>query len=137
MQTNFQTFQPFIDKIAVGLSVVCAIHCFALPVALALMPSLLAMGLEDERFHTWLVFAIVPLAVIALPLGCSKHRDWSVLYVGIAGVAVLCLAAFLGHDVLGEVGEKLLTLVGSLLIAYSHLKNYRLCRRADHCDCSE
>jgi hypothetical protein len=36
------------------------------------------------------------------------------------------LAAYLGHELLGEYGEVVLTVLGSSIIVYSHIRNYRL-----------
>ena len=38
-------------------------------------------------------------------------------------------------DIAREVGEKVLTIVGALLVFASHLINFRMCRQAKHCDC--
>ena len=39
-------------------------------------------------------------------------------------------AAALGHDGLGEAGERIATLIGAGAIAVCHVRNYLLCRRA-------
>src|SRR6056297_2916241 len=134
MRNYPNTLQPVADRLAIGLSMLCALHCLALPLATALLPSLLGMGLEDESFHVWLVIIVIPLSAFALTLGCTKHRNKSVLYIGMLGLGILCLAPLLGHDLLGEVGERLLTLAGSILIALSHVRNFRLCRQGDICE---
>lgn len=129
------TLQPLADKAAIGLSLLCVLHCLALPVLLVMLPSLAGLGLDDEQFHTWLVVVVIPLSAFALTLGCAKHRNMSILYTGLAGLVVLCIAPLLGHDMLGETGERVLTLVGAGLIALSHVRNFRLCRRGATCDC--
>ena len=54
-----------------------------------------------------------------------------VALLGFTGLTVLVIAASLGHDGLGETGERAATLVGSILIALGHLRNFSLCRRMD------
>jgi predicted permease len=131
------TVQLIADKTAIGLSLLCALHCLAVPVAVALAPSLIALGLQDEAFHMWLILAVFPLSVVALALGCRAHRNTSVLAIGIVGLTVLCSPLLLGHDMLGEWGERILTLLGSMLIATSHFRNFQLCQshRAHDCVC--
>ena len=43
----------------------------------------------------------------------------------------MSLAAMFGHDLLGEAFEKGATLFGALLVAGSHLANFRRCRALD------
>ena len=125
MRNYTNTLQPLADRAAIGLSMLCALHCLALPVMVALLPSLVALGLEDESFHIWLAVVVIPLSAFALTLGCAKHRRMGVLYTGLVGLVVLCVTPLLGHDYLGEYGERVLTLTGSLLIAVSHVRNFR------------
>jgi len=50
---------------------------------------------------------------------------------GLAGLAFLVLAAFAGHSLLGENGERAVTLLGAGFIALAHIRNYKLCRNLD------
>lgn len=124
-------FGLLLDKTAIGLSAICAIHCLALPVALALLPSLALLPVADESFHLLLVWLVLPTSVVALALGCKRHQQWQVLAWGIAGLAVLVFAAALGHDLLGENLEKWTTVAGASLVATGHVLNYRHCQTAD------
>ena len=137
MRDQINTLQPAADKAAIGLSLLCAVHCLVLPLVIALLPTLAAYGLADEAFHTWVVLAVIPLSAFALTMGCKKHRQKSVLYTGLMGLFLLCLTPLLGHELLGETGEKALTLAGAALIAASHIKNFRLCRNETACVCAE
>ena len=40
-----------IDKVAIGLSLICTVHCLLLPVAFVLLPALAANTFGGERFH--------------------------------------------------------------------------------------
>jgi carbon starvation protein CstA len=137
MQSQETSARPIADKTAVSISVLCALHCLFMPIAVALLPTIGALGLNDEAFHFWMVFAVVPTSAFALLMGCRQHRRWSVLSVGIAGLLLLALAVYLGHDVLGELWERALTLLGSLFVAASHIRNYRLCQAPAACSCEE
>jgi len=137
MHNQISTLLPAADKAAIGLSTLCALHCLALPIAIALLPSLAAYGLADERFHTWIILGVIPLSVCALTMGCKQHRQTNVLYIGFLGLLLLCLTPLLGHELLGETGEKFLTLAATALIVSSHIKNFRLCRKKTDCACTD
>lgn len=124
---------PFLDKFAVSTSAICAVHCAFLPIALSLFPALGTSVFGQESFHVLLLWLVIPLSFVALTMGCRKHKSWSVALLGLAGLTFLVAAASLGHDTLGEIGERVVTLIGATMIALGHLRNYRLCRRTG-CD---
>lgn len=128
---------PYADKAAMGLSFFCVLHCLALPLIAATLPSLIATGLRDEAFHIWMIMAVLPISLYALTMGCRNHRRYTIMVVGACGLLVLCTPLFLGHAVLGESGEKTLTVFGAVLVAASHILNYRLCRQKSDCECPE
>ncbi|MEM1412610.1 MAG: MerC domain-containing protein [Pseudomonadota bacterium] len=129
--TNEQKTQ-LLDRTAIGLSALCIVHCLALPLLIVLLPSLAALPFADERFHLLLVFLVVPTSAIALFMGCRRHRDRSVLAWGLTGVVILLLTALYGHDLVGEVGERAFTVLGAVMVAIGHIRNFRLCR-SDAC----
>ncbi|MEL0081867.1 MAG: MerC domain-containing protein [Gammaproteobacteria bacterium] len=129
------SLQALSDKSAVGLSLLCTIHCLAMPLALALLPSLAALPLADETFHYWMLFAVLPISAYALTVGCKKHQRYRLLLIGGSGLLIMFFAAFAGHDLLGETGEKTLTVIGALILALGHIWNHRLCQRQDRCEC--
>lgn len=131
-----RTVSTSMDKAAIGLSLACAVHCLLLPIVLVILPPLAASTFADEHFHQWMLAAVLPTSLIALIMGCRRHRNMSVLALGLPGLATLTLAAFLGHDLLGESGEKLASLLGASLIALGHVKNHTLCKRLQ-CGCEE
>jgi hypothetical protein len=120
-----------LDKAAIGLSTLCAIHCLFLPVALTMLPSLALMPVGEESFHLLLVCLVLPTSIIALTLGCRRHKERRMLLWGGAGLIVLVVTAALGHDFFGEVLEKSATVLGTILVATAHFINYRCCRTLD------
>ena len=117
-----------LDKASISLSVVCAIHCLLLPLALVLIPSMAVLPIADERFHQLLVVLVLPTSLFALTIGCRRHRQWRVMVCGALGLTVLFLTVLAGHEMLGEFGEKSLTLLGAILVAISHIINFRQCK---------
>ena len=132
-----KNLQILSDKVAIGLSLACAIHCLAFPLMVILLPAFAALPLTDEAFHIWMVVAVIPTSLYALSLGCKQHKRYQLIGFGLAGIACLILALVLGEMLLGEAGEKILTTVGVVLLAYGHSQNYRLCRQPIDCACPE
>ncbi len=123
------------DKTAIGLSLVCALHCLAFPFAVVLLPSLAALSLDGEAFHLWMVIAVIPTSLFALTLGCKRHKRHRVALVGSVGLLVLAVTALAGAKLLGEPAEKSLTVLGAVVIALGHYWNFRLCQQLDPCEC--
>ena len=119
------------DKIAISFSVVCALHCLLLPIAVIFLPSISATFFGTEDFHKTLLYFVIPSSIIALSLGCKMHGKYEVYSYGVFGISALIFASFFGHDYLGEVGEISLTLIGAGIVSLGHYKNQKLC--ADCC----
>ncbi len=88
-------------------------------------------------FHVWMVVAVIPISAYALTMGCKNHKRYQILWIGSIGLLILCVVAFLGHDLLGEELEKVFTIIGSMIIVIAHVLNYRLCQPQDMCACPE
>ncbi len=125
--------QPITDKFAISLSLACAIHCLVTPILLIALPSLTVLGLDDEAFHKAMVIIVVPTSVLSLFIGCKKHKHYQLYFYSFTGLALLILALFLHDTFMGEYGEKIATLIGAGLIAYSHYRNFRLCNVHENC----
>lgn len=120
--------RALMDRIAIGLSGVCAIHCLITPLVLVALPVAAGAWLGGESFHLWLLLLILPLSATALTLGCRRHKDMAVMLLGAAGMTLLVLAVLFGARWLGENGERALTLAGSAALITGHLRNFRRCR---------
>ena len=129
-----QTFmRPAGDKVAIGLSLACALHCLVTPVIVSLYPSVITAGLQDERIHLVLIAFVIPTSAFSLTMGCRRHRQLPVFSLGAAGIFVLILSALLGHDLGSKSLEVAGTLLGSGLVASSHVLNFKLCRATHSC----
>ena len=121
------------DKVAVTLSAACVIHCFFAPSFIILTSGILSISIDNELVHYLILLAAVPVRVFALYLGYKNHKNLSFLPFGIVGLFTLVSAVLLGEAALGEMGEQALTLLGSILVAYSHFRNHQECK-AIECD---
>jgi MerC mercury resistance protein len=120
--------QASLDRVAIGVSTLCAFHCLLVPAIVVLFPALGAVLGSDEMFHKALVLFVVPSSIGALGLGCRRHRDRAVLALGAMGIETLLVTLAFGHI---EYWERVGTIAGSGLILLAHVRNYRLCREDD------
>ncbi|NUM54926.1 MAG: MerC domain-containing protein [Candidatus Hydrogenedentes bacterium] len=117
------------DRIAICLTAVCVVHCAAMPIALTLIPALAGSLVGEERFHSFMLWLVLPSSAVAVTLGCRKHKDVAVVVMGLLGLGLLVYAAFYGHETFGEWGERALTVAGGGILSVGHLRNYLLCRK--------
>lgn len=129
-----KNLQATSDKAAISLSILCIIHCLALPLVVVLLPAFTALNLQDEAVHLWILGAVIPTSLYAFTMGCKKHKDYSTMLLGFVGLVILLTIPFLGHDRLGESGGRFFTIIGTLVIAGGHMINHRLCTHSG-CEC--
>jgi uncharacterized membrane protein YfcA len=116
------------ERVAVGASVLCLLHCIAFPLFLAVLPALTTILPISESFHVWMLCVAIPTSGATLALGYRDHRVRWFLAIGCVG---LC---FLGAGALIFLGTSLdtpVTIAGSLLIA-AHILNWRRRHAAHH-----
>lgn len=101
------TTQKISDKLSISLSMLCAIHCLAVPLILALQLGIVALHLDHQAFHSWTLLAVIPTSIYALTIGCKQHKRYRFLVMG-----------------------------GASLVAAGHIWNFFLCRRLD-CACPD
>ena len=124
------------DKLSITLSLACMIHCLLMPSFLILTSGFLALSIDNELIHRVFLIIVLPVSLYALITGYQNHKILSYLYLGISGLWLLFFAVFFGEGVFGEVTEKSLTLIGSIIVATSHYKNYKACKELA-CECHE
>jgi hypothetical protein len=127
-QQNDGTRAPKLDSLAVILSGTCMVHCLALPVLVTLFPIVQGSLLEEQYFHLIMLGLILPTSLIALAVGCRKHKDPVTMALGAAGLITLTVTALIGHEIFGFLGERIVTSFGGLILATAHIRNYRCCR---------
>ena len=124
------------DKLSITLSLACMIHCLLMPSFLILTSGVLALSIDNELIHKVFLIIVLPVSLYALITGYQNHKILSYLYSGISGLWLLFFAVFFGEGVFGEFTEKSLTLIGSIIVASSHYKNYKACKELA-CECHE
>ena len=126
--------QKIVDNLGITISSICAVHCVLLPMIFLIAPY---SFLASHEFHEALIYFILPCAFIAFVLGCRRHKDIKVAAMGTFGI-ILLGSALLMHDIFHsdqhseEFTTVLITVLGSILLVFSHLRNRKLCMQEDY-----
>ena len=134
--SNDMNTQVNADKASITLSMACMIHCLLMPSFLILTSGFFALSIDNELIHKAFLIIVLPVSLYALITGYRNHRILSYFYLGTSGLWILIFAVFFGEGVLGELAEKSLTLLGSIIVASAHYKNYQTCKELA-CECHD
>jgi hypothetical protein len=141
----------WLDSLAIGMSMVCAVHCLLTPVLVVLLPIVATTFWVHQDFHMWMILFVVPTTSVAIFMGCRRHKDKAVLLLSLIGLSLLvCVAAYetMFHSAGAQLhthcrncaargsgnfltGSTLVNVLGGLLLASAHVRNYLLCRKSD------
>lgn len=89
---------------------------------------------SEEWIHRVLAVIVAGLGGIALIRGIRIHRQMQVLYLMMAGLSCIFLAAFAGDRMPGHWMEVAVTMTGSVLMISAHRRNHTFCR---DCSCAD
>ncbi|WP_432815240.1 MerC domain-containing protein [Sphingorhabdus sp.] len=113
----------WLDGMALGASGLCLLHCLALPMAIALLPAAAVLGNTTEQLHIWILATAVPTSLFALVTGARQSGQIIALITGFAALLLL-VAGLLLEEVTSM--AVVVTVLGSVLLAYSHITNWRM-----------
>lgn len=111
------------DRAALAISGACLVHCLAVPVIFALMPTIATFVRLPESLHLWLVVIAAPISGYALLVGRVGYGNCRPLTFATVGLVLLIVGATAAEAAL----ETLATIAGGLLLAAAHVLNWR-CR---------
>ena len=145
----------WLDRIAIGMAAVCAIHCLLAPILIMALPIIATSFFVHQDFHLWMIFFVLPTTVLAIFMGCRDHKDRAVLALSAIGLSVLLFALIQERMYYAsEIGTQAdceicardlstepipmqagvwLNAIGGLFLASAHIRNFRLCRK-NSCD---
>ena len=118
------------DRVGFASSMLCAIHCAAMPLLLAILPTFgLGIGGWVDIDQAVVVFATL-LAGVTLTIGWRRHRGYRAWGLLMPALGLLWFSTFGPfHSHTGGVEAWLhagMMVVGGLLLAAAHLTNMRL-----------
>jgi hypothetical protein len=121
------------DRLGIAMSLVCLVHCLALPIAVAVLPLVAAQWLQANTFHAAMALGLLPVALLAVVPGLRMHGRVSVAAAMAAGLSLLSTAAFAGERLLTREWEIGLTVAGGAILVTAHVVNLVLCRACPAC----
>jgi hypothetical protein len=110
---------PVIDGIAVSASLLCLVHCLAVPLLAASLPSLGLFVTHSVLVQALLLVMALPLGVWALARGRRLAGRFPLL-LGLGGFGLMGAALLLSEPM-----ERWLTVAGVSLVAIAHWRNWR------------
>lgn len=118
-----------VDRLGVYVSAACAVHCLALPLLLAAIPTVGLLVFIGEGVEMMLALAAVLLAVACLCWGFRLHRKKR-LFLTFSAAAAFILSGQIFAD--GWL-ETALVVAGAVGLIASHMLNRKLCRSCQSC----
>ncbi len=114
------------DRLGIGLSGLCAVHCLLTSIVLALLP-LWPMAFDlDAWVHPVFAALLIPTTLLAIRRAV-RHRHPKAVSV-LLGVGLLLILAAMGiGETEGAWAEAATTLLGGGLLITGHWRNWRGC----------
>lgn len=117
----FAWIESRFDRFAIGLSGLCAIHCVATSVLLALASTAGGLLLNPMIHEVGLTMAML-IGAVALGRGVMRHGYMLPAAVGSGGLGMMAGAITLPH---GDGAETIWTILGVCVLALGHDLNRR------------
>lgn len=123
------------DRLGVVASLLCAVHCAALPFLLALLPALGLGFLANQGFERGFIASASVLAVTMAVRGYRRHRTAHAFALLVPGLLLLWIGGF-ALDLGGAtILHSLFVVAGGTCVSLAHIVNLRLARDSRVCDC--
>ena len=121
----------WVDRIGAAGSFLCAIHCLAAPLVLALIPTLGAAAWFGDRVEIGFVLFVSVMGLLSTLSAWVRHQQHHIPGMMALGIAILW-AGVLVPTLHHHLGWHVLAMgTGGLLVAAAHLANLRASRRHD------
>lgn len=121
-----------LDKAGMTASLICAVHCAAMPLIITLLPLIGLSFLANEWVEWTLIGISAVLGVSSLCLGYRQHRSRRALAMLSVGLALIVIGHIAEKHVTSAYGVSLLVL-GGCTVASAHFVNRRLCNSCQRC----
>ena len=120
-----------LDRLGATGSMLCAIHCAALPLVLAIAPAIGA-GFASESFEIGFIAFACLLGLTSLVIGYREHRVGRALLFLLPGIALLWSAVLIEPLHENLIAHAIAMASGGTLIATAHILNLRLLHHHVH-----
>lgn len=132
-QSGFSRTVLSLDNLGIAASVLCLIHCLAMPFLIAILPFLGLKFLDSHESHIWLGSAIIAFALFAIVPGYWKHKKVGILAGMVVGVGLVMVGSYFSHIFALEEVELPVVIAGNLTLVTTHILNMRQVRSCcDH-----
>lgn len=121
-----QRTHRLLDRLGAYGSLLCAIHCALLPVAIALLPAFGLVSLGNEGFEQGFVAFATLLGLFSLIQGYRRHGVFRALWLLLPGLLVLWLAVLYRPLHESQLPHALAMTLGGCLVGLAHVINLRL-----------
>lgn len=123
-----------LDRIGTVGSLLCAVHCAALPLLLAVAPAI-GIGLANHDFEIGFVAFACLLGLTSLMLGYRRHRHARALALLVPGIVLLCVGVSIEGRTGMAIAHASAMAGGGILVALAHWLNLRFGQRhSNACD---
>lgn len=132
MQSKNSSASLLWDRLGIGVSGVCAIHCLFFPVIISTLPVWSFAPAIHGWAHPLFIAVLIPVVYFAAK---RSHYDKKITSMLAAGIIFVLAGWLLGHFWLGLLFETTLTVLGSVLLIIGHWFNYshhRTCKNRHH-----
>lgn len=113
------------DIFGIVASSVCAIHCAATPLVIAILPTVAGEVWESELVHQICAGAVTLFCLLAAYQGFKKHYDILLMLPLFAGLILVLTATFGLPEELHEHYETPVLCLGSVALIIGHILNIR------------
>ena len=122
----------WLDVTGAAAAWLCAVHCLAVPLLIAILPLVgLSFLLEEATERVFIGISAALALVSLLPAYFREHGKLRAVLLAVAGIGLIALTHFLFEDNLAA--KIIFLLTGAVLISVAHLLNRRLCRACAVC----
>ena len=113
------------DRLGATASFLCAVHCAALPLIIAVLPAIGLGFLANHRFERGFVAFASVLAVTTLIVGFRRHQRFRAFWFLLPGILLLAAGMIVDFEA-SAIAHAVLVAIGGTLVAVAHLTNLRL-----------
>ncbi len=124
-----------LDKLGIGISFICILHCFLTPVLLILAVSIGFWA----KLHVLFLLLVIPVTILAAWLGYRHHQNTNILWLFGIGLLLLIFAEPVSgmvnynYSIIADIS---LTSLGGGFIITGHVFNHKRQRCELGCHCN-